>query len=175
MTGSTPADINPSAKARASAAMVSGLRPKARSPTTSLLPGTGTSSTGGAVDGDADGPEVMPDQGAAAPRECEPACRIHRMDGRVGGSGRIGRPMRRPQALHPATFLVDQNRRTRSPDGLPERCRQGRELIGRLDVAPKQDEAPGLCFGEEIAFRVLRARARRNCTRTRASANPDQS
>ena len=53
--------------------------------------------------------------------------------------------MRRPEPLHPAALLVDQDRRVVAADRLAQRfADQPRTCSGRLDIALEKDEAPGV-------------------------------
>jgi hypothetical protein len=57
-----------------------------------------------------------------------------------GGSPLL--PMGRAQPLDPAAFLIDQDRRI-APHGVAQVAVRRRKLVGRLDVAGKEDEAEG--------------------------------
>ena len=55
--------------------------------------------------------QIGRDQPRAEPRRREPGLRIAVVDPAIGRAGRIGRPVRRPEALHPAALLIDQDGR----------------------------------------------------------------
>ena len=55
--------------------------------------------------------EIGRDQPGAEPGRRKPRVRVAVVDPAIGRAGRIGRPVRRPEALHPAALLVDQDRR----------------------------------------------------------------
>ena len=54
------------------------------------------------------------------------------------------------EALHPSAFLVDQDRCVGPPHDLAEGSCEVAQLIRRVDIAPKQDETPGLGLGQEV-------------------------
>ena len=64
-----------------------------------------------AIDVDADAVEIAGDQPRAQAGGRKPACAIAFVERAVGRAGRIGRPVRRAEPLHPAALLVDQDRR----------------------------------------------------------------
>ncbi|MNS60999.1 hypothetical protein D3C72_940130 [compost metagenome] len=57
---------------------------------------------------------------------------------------RIGLQDRRLDALNTPTLLIDQNRRVWPPDGVAHGGDEIGDLLRLADIAPEQDEAPGL-------------------------------
>ncbi len=60
--------------------------------------------------------------------------------------------MRLAEALHAPALLVDQDGCVGPPHDIPEGSREMAQLIRRIDVAPEQDEAPGLGLRQEVPF-----------------------
>jgi hypothetical protein len=67
--------------------------------------------------------------------------------------------MGRPQALDPAAFLVDQHRRIGAADRSAKLGDQRTQLIRRIHIAGKQDEAERVEAGKEPALLGRKARA----------------
>ena len=65
--------------------------------------------------------------------------------------GRIGAPVRRTQTLHAAALLIDQNGRM-AAESVPNFGGQPRDLLGRVDIAAKEDHAPGRGVAQERAL-----------------------
>ncbi len=61
----------------------------------------------------------------------------------------ITRGERRPEPLHPAALLIDQDGSVRPPDGTPKIRHQPSDLIEAGHVPCKQDEPPRPMGGEE--------------------------
>ena len=61
--------------------------------------------------------------------------RIASVKASIGGARRIARPMRRAHALHPAAFLVDQDRGLGMPQYISETCNQCKDLLCILNVS----------------------------------------
>jgi len=82
----------------------------------------------------------------------------------IEGTGRIGRPMRRAQPLHPSALLVDQHRDVVPPANRSEFVSQRVDLGGIDDVALEQDEAPrrGRADERPLVGRDRRARQSRD-------------
>ena len=57
-------------------------------------------------------------------------------------------PMGRAHALDPAPFLIDEDGGI-AAHGIPQRSSQGADLIGIVDVAGEEDEAPGVDLAEK--------------------------
>ena len=73
-----------------------------------------------AVDIDAEIDQVGRDQrGRSSRAAVRPSCGIDVVERAEHRAGRIDRPVRRPQPLHPAAFLVDQDRRVGFADQNP--------------------------------------------------------
>src|SRR5260370_18879641 len=85
------------------------------------------------------------DQPGAEIRGLSPLRRVAVVDAAVGGTGRIGRPMRRSEPLDAAAFLVHEHRRF-APDPVANRRRQAAPLRPRLDVALEKNEPPRLAL-----------------------------
>lgn len=66
--------------------------------------------------------------------------------------------MGRLQALHPAAFLIDQDRRVGAADRIAQGGRQAADPIRGLAVALKQDEAERVRIAEEAALVGLELR-----------------
>ena len=62
--------------------------------------------------------------------------------------------MRRPQPLHPATFLIDQDGRVGAVHGDAQLRSQSSDLRRVLDVALEQDETPRLFRAQECALPI---------------------
>jgi len=77
-----------------------------------------------------------------------------------GGSGRVDRPMRRPQPLHPPAFLVDQDRGIRVFCQVLEFANKIRYLGRRLNIALEQDKAPGPLVADEFALGRVKSKPR---------------
>ena len=60
--------------------------------------------------------QVGGDQMPSHARGGQPRSRFAVVECPIAGTGRIGRPMRRSQALHPAAFLIDQHGRFPTDD-----------------------------------------------------------
>ena len=129
-----------SATRRPSAATAAGSAPKARSPMTSLAPGTRRSSTGAQA-------SVMPDAAQSSPISA-PVSQAARRPAAVGvvqradgGGGRVRAPVRRPQPGDAAALLIDRDHRARRQHGARARRSAPGAAPGR-DVAAEQDH-PG--------------------------------
>lgn len=97
-----------------------------------------------AVHVDADLVQLGRDQPVAQPLRAQRIERaLHLVERR-----QVGVPMRRPHPLHPAALLVDQDRRL-AAQRLAKIGGQAAQLIGRLDVAGEEDEAPRVGVAEE--------------------------
>ena len=66
--------------------------------------------------------------------------------------------MRRPHALDPPPFLVDENRSVRPADAFAKRCGQRANLFAVADVALEEDEAPGLALTQKRRSSAVSAR-----------------
>ena len=119
-------------------------------PITSLAPSIGTSSTGRQS-------AVMPKRrrSKACSRASSQAARnagvavvtVERAERRSRG---IVRHDRRPQPLHAAALLVDEDRRMRAADAVAQAGDQIGDFRGLADVAGKQDEAPWPLVAVEV-------------------------
>ena len=107
-----------------------------------------------AIGGDAGGDQVLRHQAADVAGTAERRQRVTREDFAIGLRRRILPPgiARRPEALHPATFLIDEHRCVLAADRGAEIRRQRLELLRRFAIPPEQDQAPGLCAGKEPPF-----------------------
>ncbi len=101
-----------------------------------------------AVDGDPDPAQVVGHQPGP---ETDQFAGRQRVVGRLeeGVGGRVFGPVRRAHALDPTALLVDQDRRVGIVDGLAQLVSQGAQLVGVVDVAAEDDEAPWAGVGEE--------------------------
>ena len=86
---------------------------------TGSAPGTGTSASGRQSTSMPSAPRSAAIRWPAEPGGREPDGRLAVVELAIARAGRIGRPMRRPEALHPAALLVDQNGRLPA-DGIAE-------------------------------------------------------
>ena len=77
----------------------------------SVAPGHGDVRQRQAIDVDADRGKIGGDQVAGQPRRRDPGRRFAVIKLAVAGAGRIDRPLRRPEALDTAAFLVHQHGR----------------------------------------------------------------
>ena len=88
-----------------------------------------------AVDGNAEVDQIGGDQARRQPRGFKAKRRLDVIERAEHRAGRIGRPVRRTEALHPAALLVDQH------DGIEIACapaqffNQSSDLCGIVDVA----------------------------------------
>ena len=71
-----------------------------------------------------------------------PSARIDVVERAEHRAGRIDRPVRRAEALHPAALLVDQDRRVRLAERLAQFANKLSDLRRRFDIPLEQDEAP---------------------------------
>ena len=62
--------------------------------------------------------------------------------------------MWRAEPLHPAAFLVDQDRRVRIFDGGAQFANQPSDLRRRIDIALEQDKAPWPLGADEFALGI---------------------
>ena len=102
-----------------------------------------------AIDIDAESREIGRDQAGAELRGGKPHLAIPVVERAIGRARRIARPMRRPEALDAAAFLVDQDRRLAADDGA-KFLDQPAQAVRLSDVALEDDEAPGLRLLEEL-------------------------
>ena len=70
------------------------------------------------------------------------------------------RQLRRPQALHPAPFLIDEHEDFVALDGILERGDERPELRRRLAIAREQNEAAGTRGGKEAPLVIAERHAR---------------
>ena len=73
---------------------------------------------------------------------------------------RHGAPIRRPQSLHTAAFLVDQHEHLVALDRILEGGNQRLDLLRRLTIAREQNEPAGTRGGKETPLRVAEREAR---------------
>ena len=102
-----------------------------------------------AIDIDAEIGEIGRDQAGAKLRSGKPHVAIPVVQRAIGRARRITRPMRRPEALDAAAFLVDQDRRLAAYDGA-KFLYQPAQSVRLSDVTLEQDEAPRLRLLEEL-------------------------
>ena len=74
--------------------------------------------------------------------------------------GGIVPPMRRAQALHAATLLVDKDEHVLALYRVPERGNERAKLVGALAIPSENDQPAGTVLGEERAFGVAQRGAR---------------
>ena len=174
MTGSTPPAISPSAAARPSSATVSGSSPVGAVADHVVGAGDRDVEHRHAIDGDADGAQIMRHEPGAETGDLAVVERVVAGKPAIGAPRRIGRPVRRSHALDAPALLVDQDRGV-AADGLAQRRGERRQLRRRLDVALEEDEAPrrrgteeGVLLGREHrAGAAGDEGARRHCGRKR--------
>jgi hypothetical protein len=112
-----------------------------------------------AVDIDADGPQVVSDQARAQAGDLTRHQRIVGHQFAIGAAGRILFPMGGSKAGDAAALLVDQDRGVGAADRVAQRLGQGQGLLGRVDIALEQDEAPRLHVPEEVFFLARQSQA----------------
>ena len=95
--------------------------------------------------------EIGRDQPGAEPGRRETGVRIAVVDPAIGGAGRIGRPMRRPEPLHPAALLVDQDGRI-AAEFMESFTNKISDLSLVLNVALEQDQAPRTGLAQKRAL-----------------------
>ena len=96
-----------------------------------------------AIDIDAERGEVGRDQPGAEPRRGKARVRIAVVERAIGRARRIGRPMRRAQALHPAALLIDQHRRVAADDVREILNQSMTHFVRVLNIALEKDEPQG--------------------------------
>ena len=106
-----------------------------------------------AIDADPDFDEIGGDE----PRR-QPGGAFGRARGGEARRGGIGRPMRRPHALHPPAFLVDEHGRVGAADNGAEIVDERAQLRPIDDVALEQDQSPRPRVAEERALFGAEAR-----------------
>jgi len=104
-------------------------------------PGLGHVEHGQAVHGDPDGGEVMGHEPRAETRHVGPLLLRQQA---VGSARRIAPPMGRAEPLDATAFLIDQHGRIGAADAGAQGLGQPPDLVGRIDIALEQDEAPRL-------------------------------
>ena len=96
-------------------------------------------------------------------------CQMHKLCaflfGQMGksfkaGGGGIGRPMRRPHALHPPAFLIDQDGGIRATHLSAEGRGQCTHLLGSVNIAFEQDQSPGLLSGHKRTLSSVQSQTR---------------
>ncbi len=107
-----------------------------------------------AIDGDAQVRQVAGDGAGVRGQVRRCLMRIVQIGRREHRCRRPVRPMGRPEALHPPTFLVDKHRRRVVADGGAQVAHQGADLIRGVDVAREQDEAERIGVLEKTLFRI---------------------
>ncbi|MGY4595708.1 hypothetical protein ACVWXL_003454 [Bradyrhizobium sp. GM22.5] len=95
-----------------------------------------------AIHGNAEICEIARDQPGAEARRGQPERRISIVEACENSARRIDRPMRRRQALHPPTLLIDQDRGISETRNRPQFRNECSNLSRRLDIALEEDEAP---------------------------------
>ena len=109
-----------------------------------------------AVDIDADGPEVLADEPSREPDRGGAGFEIpDRGEARRGG---ILAPVRRPEPLHAAALLIDEDEGVVAPYRVPDVAGQRADLLRRFDVAAEQDDAERVGGPQEGALVVVKAR-----------------
>ena len=68
--------------------------------------------------------------------------------------------MRRPHALDPAAFLIDEHEELVASDGLREVRDERPDLLGVAAIAPKENEAAGAGSGKEGPLGIVERQAR---------------
>ena len=106
-----------------------------------------------AIDADPDFEEIGGDE----PRR-QPGGAFGGVRGGEAGGGGIGRPMRRPHALHPPAFLIDQHGRVGAADDGAKIVGERAQLRPVDDVALEEDQPPRLRVAEERALFGAEAR-----------------
>ena len=104
---------------------------------------------GGAVRADAAGREFVAQQAGIQRHRLAPGLGVAGGQLAELGGRRHGAPVRRPQALNPAAFLIHQDRRVGPPHAVQQIAGQGRDLFRRLAVSLEEDETVGIGLGEE--------------------------
>ena len=141
-TGSTPPCSSPSVTAAAMAATLSGSvhRPARRSPRRRRRPAHPPAA--GNRRSCRDRQDRRRSAGRSSRRRGKPERRVDVVEPAEHRSGRIDRPVRRAEALHPAALLVDQDRRIRSPDASRNSRTRCSYLRRRFDIPLEQNKAP---------------------------------
>src|SRR5262249_61951718 len=104
-----------------------------------------------AIHVDADPRKISGDQAGAEIGGSYPLGSVAVVEAAIVGPRRIGRPMRRSEALDAAAFLVHEHGGF-APDRVANRRRQAAHLRRGLDVALEDDEPPRLALAQERAL-----------------------
>src|SRR6185437_8469753 len=96
--------------------------------------------------------EVVSDQPGAQTRRVEAQRRINVIEPAKQRAGRIDRPMRRAEALHAPTLLVDQHGRIRLAYARPQLLDERSDLPRAFDIPLEQNETPGPLRRDKGAF-----------------------
>src|SRR5262249_59158872 len=99
----------------------------------------------------ADPREISGDQAGAEIGGPYPLGRVAVVEAAIVSPRRIGRPMRRSEALDAAAFLVHEHGGL-APDRVANRRRQAAHLRRGFDVALEDDESPRLAVAQERAL-----------------------
>src|SRR5439155_26768809 len=92
-----------------------------------------------AVDRNADFQQISCNQSRAKTGSRKRAVGVLVVELPKGRSWRIKRPMGWAQALHPAAFLIDENRSIAAPDRIAKALDEAANLVRALDIAGKKD------------------------------------
>ena len=79
--------------------------------------------------------QVVPRSAASSAGRRQAQLRVDVVQRAEDGAGRIDRPVRRTEPLHPAAFLVDQDRRIGLSIEFPQFTNKISYLRGRLDIS----------------------------------------
>jgi hypothetical protein len=101
-----------------------------------------------AVDIDPEGAKVVGHEAGAQPSGLAPGSRTSRKIGQ-DSRRRILPPVGRPEALHSAAFLVDQDRGVLTTHSLAQGGDETPHLVRSLDIAGEQNKPPGTDIPEE--------------------------
>ena len=97
------------------------------------------------------GSEIGRDQPGAEARRRKARGRIAVVEPAIGRAGRIGRPVRRPEPLHPAALLVDQDGRI-GAQFMQSFINKASDLRLIFNVSLEQDQAPRPGLAQERAL-----------------------
>ena len=107
---------------------------------------------GRAIDRHADAPELVRDETRAQIGSLASLIRMPLEELAEAARGRAILPMRRPEALNPSAFLIDENRRVGIADRVAQLPGQRRDLRRVVDIAREQDEPERPNVTEERAL-----------------------
>jgi hypothetical protein len=109
---------------------------------------------GRAIDIDIERMKFLRDQPGPGEGSLSPQIGIDLVESSIAAHRRHGAPMRRPQSLHTAAFLVDQHEHLVALDRILEGGNQRPDLLRRLTITCEKNEPTGAGGGKETPLGV---------------------